>query len=272
MTGTPDFGGTALATGADILLGPAATLVVANGTTQSVMLDFTRPGYFIDVYVVVTNAAATVPFALVELVWQDNTGAATIDVEHFYLPATSSGHFRTCGKGPVRGQRLTINVTNYDPTYSMTVHWTIGQNTQHIARDDWRSVDYTTASVPGYGAFGATPTGIATGDMATGVLAVQNNDTLPAHTTWTLLLPIYAGLVYWQFNANTAITVAVRTPTAFGSLTVLDGDAPLWFDSSLTDVTVTLSHPRFPCYITFSNTTASGIPLGWMGIMAENAS
>lgn len=272
MTGTPDWGGAALATGADFVAGPNGTLSVPANSTKSVPLNFSRPGYFIDMAISIANASATIPWALVEFVWKDSTGAAIIDIEHYYIPAASSGIWRTCGKGPVRGQMLEVNVTNYDPTYAMTVNYSIGQNTQHISRDDWRTLDYSTAYIPQYGSYVGTGNGLAVGDMATGIVAVQDNDTLPAHTTWKLLLPMYTGLVYWQFNANTAITVSVRTPTEFSSLPNLDGDAPLWFDTSLTDVTVSLAHPRFPPYLTMSNTTASGIPLGWLGIMVENCS
>lgn len=272
MPGYPDFFGTPLVNGVKFLAGPNATLAVPANTTESFSVLSSHPGYFIDIFASIANAGATVPWYLVEFIWQDSGAATIIDIEHFYLPAASSGRWRTCGKGPNRGQLLTVNITNYDPTYAMTVTYSIGETTQHIARDDWRTLDYNTAVIPGFGGYSQTPNGVALGDMAAGVLAVQNNDTLPAHATWTQLLPMYTGLVYWQFNANSAITVSVRTPTALGNTPNLDGDAPAWFDSSLTDVTINLAHPRHPYYLDFSNTTAAGIPLGWQGVMVENAS
>jgi hypothetical protein len=272
VPGYPDFFGTPLVNGVKFAAGPGATLAVPANTTKTVSMLVSHPGYFINISATIANAGATVPWYLVEFVWQDSGGATVIDVEHFYLPAASSGLWLTCGKGPNRGQLLTVNITNYDPAFAMTVTYSIGETTQHIARDDWRTVNYNTAVIPGYGGYSQTPNGVALGDMAAGCLATQNNDTLPAHTTWTQLLPLYTGLVFWQFNANAAITVSVRIPTALGNTPNLDSDSPIWFDSALTDVTVQLAHPRFPYYLDFSNTSASGIPFGWLGVMIENAS
>jgi hypothetical protein len=272
MVGHPDWAGSALVTGADFVSAVNATLAVPANTTKTFQAGFVKPGYFIDLYITVASASSTVPVALVEFIWQDANGLCTIDIEHWYIPATSSGIYRVCGKGPVRGQQLTVNVTNYDPSFAMTMTYTLGENTQHIARDDWRTVDYLTASVPRWGVYTATGTGIAFGDMAAGQIAIQNNDTIGAHTTWSFLLPIYCGPVYWQFNANTAIAVSVRTMTQLASLSTLDGDSPLWFAASMTDANVIIAHPRLPCYVTFSNSTAAGIGLRWNGVIAENCS
>lgn len=272
MPGYPDYFGTPLVHGINFLAGPGATASIPANSSISFTLLCSHPGYFIDIFATVASGSSTVPFLTVTFDWMDSGQAALIDRQRYYLAASSTGPWRTCGKGPNRGQLIKVTLTNNDPSFAMTANYTIGETTQHIARDDWRTVDYATASVPGFGTLSQTPNGIALGDMAAGVLATQNNDTLPAHTTWTQLLPMYAGLVFWQFNANSAITVSVRIPTALGSTPFLDSDSPIWFDSALTDVTIQLAHPRFPLYLDFSNTTAAGIPFGWFGVMVENAS
>lgn len=272
MPGHPDWAGGALVTGADFVAGPNQSFTVPHNTTSVKTVGFVKPGYFIDITVSVSSASSTIPFMLVQFQWMDSSSAAILDIQNYYLPAASSGTWRTCGKGPVRGQTLKVSFTNIDPSFSMTVNWSLGENTQHIARDDWRTLDYSTAVIPTFGSYSQTPNGVALGDMGAGVVATQNNDTLPAHTTWTQLCPMYTGIVFWQFNANSAITASVRIPTALGNFPNLDSDSPIWFDTSLTDVTVELAHPRFPLYLDFSNSTAAGIGLGWFGIMVENAS
>lgn len=272
MPDYPDYFGTPLVHGFNYLVQPGTTLTVAANSSQSFTLLLAHPGYVFGIWASITNAGATVPWYQVEFRWQDPAAVTIHDIQHYYLPATSSGIYRTTGKGLTRGQLLTVTLTNYDPAFAMTFHYSFAETTQHIARDDWRTIDYQTATVPGFGAYAALPNGVAFGDMAAGSVANQNNDTLPAHTTWTQLLPLYTGLVFWQFNANAAITVSVRVPTALGSTPNIDGDSPIWFDTALTDVTVQLAHPRFPLYLDFSNTTAAGIPIGWFGVMVENAS
>lgn len=269
--------GTPLLQGLAFFGSPNTSIVVAAGGSQTFSVTLTKPGYLIDCFASIA-AAATIPFCKVTFKWQDAGGATIAALQSWYLPASSvvgaAGAFRQCGQGPSRGPMLTVTVTNYDPAQALTFTYSLAQTTQHLARDDWRSIDYQGASVPGYGAYSATPTGVAFGDMAGGVLAVQNNDTLPAHTSWNLLLPLYCGIVFWQFNANSAITVSLRVPTALSqaATNTLDNDAPIWFNSSLTDVTVEVAHPRVPLYLGLSNSTAAGIPIGFMGVMVENCS
>lgn len=271
-SGTP--GGTPLLHGFDFIQGPNANFnIPANGSVTTGG-TFMKPAYVVGLSVTVSSGGATCPFLLVGMTWMDSTNTVELGHEKWYIPAASSGTYYHVGKGPVKGAHLSMKLTNLDPGFAMTATLNLLESTYPISRDDWRGVDYQTASVPGYGAYGVTPTGLAYGQMASGFLAIQNNDTLPAHTTWSFLLPLYSGPVFWQFNANTAITAAVRVPTQFNvaSDNGLDGDSPAWFDTSLTDVTVEIAHPRVPLYVTFSNTTASAIPLGWQAIMVENCS
>ena len=272
MTGHPDWIGTPESHGMNFMVLPGTTRTIGPNSSQTFTVFPNRPGYALGIWASITSAAATVPWYQVEFMWRDLSSVTILDIQHYYLPATSSGIYRTTGKGPCRGQALQVTITNFDPAFSMTFAYSLAETTQHIARDDWRTVDLSTAVVPGFGAVNEFPNGVAFGDLAAGTVANQNNDTLPAHTTWTQLLPMYTGLVFWQFNANSAITVAVRVPTALGSTPAIDGDSPIWFDTALTDVTVQLAHPRFPLYLDFTNTTAASIGMGWFGVMVENAS
>jgi hypothetical protein len=273
MPGYPDFFGTPLVHGLKFLAGPNATLAVPANSTSTFNVLCSHPGYFIDIFATIASGAATVPFYKVMFTWQDSDGIAIIDEQSYYLAASSTGPWRTCGKGPTRGQLLTVTITNYDPAFALTVNYTIGETTQHIARDDWRTVDYQTASVPKYGIFGHIPTGLAKGDMAAGLLMTETNDTIPAGTSWAFLLPMYTGLVFWQFLANANIAVSVRIPTELSAAPFIDGNAPIWLDLTLTDVTVQLAHPRIPLVVNLQNTSGAGIAgVSAMAVMVENAS
>lgn len=273
MPGYPDFFGTPLVHGLNFLAGPNATLAVPANSTRSFNVLCSHPGYAIDIFATIANAAATVPFYLVEFIWQDSGAAAIIDIEHFYLASSNTGPWRTCGKGPTRGQLLTVNITNYDPAFAITVNYSIAETTQHIARDDWRTVDYQTARVPQYGVFANIPAGLSKGDMAAGVLMNETNDTIPAGTSWKFLAPMYTGLVFWQFLANANIAVSVRIPPELSAAPNIDGNSPIWLDLTLTDVTVQLTHPRIPLVINLQNTSGAGIAgVSACGLMVENAS
>lgn len=263
--------GTPLLQGLAFFGAPNSTLTVPAAGSASFSVNFTKPGYLVDLYASIAAAAAA-PWCLVEFKWQDSGGATIAALQHWYLPASSTGPWRVCGQGPTRGPMLTVTVTNYDPAKAITLTYSLAQTTQHIARDDWRAVDTTTANVAGYGTFGSTPNGLAFSDLAGGVLINQSGDTIPASTQWGFLLPLYCGVVYWQVSANSNIAVSIRTPASLVT-PVLDGNVPIWLDLTTTDVTVQVTHPRMPLVAFFQNTTASPIAgVNFMALMLENCS
>jgi hypothetical protein len=273
MPGYPDWFGTPLVHGLNYVAGPNATQVIAHNGVFTFNALFSHPGYVVDIFATIASGAATVPFYEVEFRWMDSSAAATIDVERFYLAASSTGPWRTCGKGPTRGQLLQVTVTNLDPAFAITLNYSIAECTQHIARDDWRTVEYQAANVPQYGTFGNIPKGLAKGDLAAAVMMSETNDTIPAATSWAFLAPMYTGPVFWQFLSSANIAVSVRIPNELNAAPNLDGNAPIWLDLTLTDVTVQFSHPRIPLVVNLQNSSGAGIGgVSACGMIVENAS
>lgn len=273
MPGYPDYFGTPLVHGLNFLTQVGQTSNVPANSSISFTLLCSHPGYFIDIFATVASGAATVPFYSVTFDWMDSAQAVVIDRQRFYLAASSTGPWRTCGKGPTRGQLIKVTLTNYDPAFALVVNYTIGETTQHVARDDWRTVDYATASVPQFGTFGTVPSGLAKGDMAAGILQNETNDTIPAGTAWKILLPLYVGGVAWQLMAATNIAVSIRIPNELSTAPFIDNNTPIWVDLTLTDVTVSLVHPRCPLVINLQNTSGAGIGgVSACGVMLENCS
>lgn len=259
MPGYPDYFGTPLVHGINFLTSVGQTSNVPANSSISFTLLCSHPGYFIDIFATVASGSATVPFYSVTFDWMDSNQLALIDRERFYLAASSTGPWRTCGKGPNRGQLIKVTITNYDPSFAMTANYTIGETTQHIARDDWRTVDYATANVPQFGTFANLPNGLGKGDVAACVVINETNDTIPATTSWKILLPMYVGPVTWQLLANANIAVSIRIPNELSTAPFIDNNAPIWIDLTLTDVTVALVHPRCPLTLNMQNTTGAGI-------------
>lgn len=259
MPGYPDYFGTPLVHGINFLTSVGQTTTVPANSSVSFTLLCSHPGYFIDTFATVASSSSTVPFYSITFDWMDSGQLALIDRQRFYLAAASSGTWRTCGKGPNRGQLIKVTLTNYDPSFSMTVNYTIGESTQHIARDDWRTVDYATASVPQFGTFANFPNGLSKGDLAAGILMTDTADTIGAGVSWKFLLPLYVGQVYWQLLANANIAASIRTPNELSTAPFIDNNTPIWIDLTITDVTVALAHPRCPMVLNVQNTSGSGI-------------
>jgi hypothetical protein len=220
VAGTP--GGTPLLHGFNWLNNaPVTTTVSANSSTTVVIDNITRPGYIISILAAVGSSNSTIPFLGVELIWRDQTSGVTTAIEQWYITCyngtpTPNPHF---GKGPTKGNSVKITFTNYDPTYNMTVTWGIGQTTQHISRDDWRGQQVTNNPV-----FTALPNA----DPLALILGSGLQAASPANTTYTWLLPLYAGQAEINVIQNVSQAIALQvnaidplvTGAAFTSLPI----------------------------------------------------
>jgi len=255
-TGTPLLHGTAI-------LDAHTAYTVAAESYESPFYTFQKPGYNITVSASISGSA-TIPFIRARMIWWATTaGADQIAEEDWYIPATSSGTVNIYGKGPVKGQALTLQLYNYDPSYTATVTVDLLNTTQHIARDDWRTD--RPASVPGFTA--------APADPFAGVLALASVVSLGAGDTSTLLLPLYAGAALLNVTQSGGRSVTVNvypldpqvgitvTPPVYTITTTDDAIGP-----------VLLVLPRCPCILQFTNHGTSGTNISYTMQVLEYAS
>jgi hypothetical protein len=228
------------------------TVLTAAGGAQAFSgADFEKIGYNIGLQCSIANVAATNPFVLVELTWQDVTHANSLSIERYYVPLASSGTTFVFGKGPAKGPHLSLRVLNFDPAFTATVVLTLLECTHHLARDDWRcnfgnNVPGFTL-IPGQDVFGLVLGGIGGGGVAIG-----------AGLSKVYLMPLYAGQINIALNmsvaGNTDVFVYAQDPNLAAAVPI--------FNQRLTVIEpppLLVTLPRAPCTLTITNATAGAI-------------
>lgn len=265
MPEAPDYFGTRLIHGVNALLSAAQVTAAGNGSASFPTVAVNRPGYLIRVDANYSGAAPTNPFTAINVSWLDDTGTVTMAEEQWIIPVSISGtSCEISGDGPTKGQYCLITVTNLDTTVSVTVTITLLETTHHIARDDWRQMNMP--AIPGQT---LAPFAFPRGGIL--IAAVGGAFSVPAHTQFTYLLPLYAGQVWFNFLANTALQIDLIT-----ALPILQAPGNpgiiLWQDTSLTAIQIDLVTPRVPCALQVNNQSAAAITFAICGAILEFAS
>lgn len=206
-TGTP--GGTPLLHGVKSVYSSGSQVIPASGTFTTPNITITKPGYLIRVTAQMSAANAVQPTVKADLSWTvAATGTPITAQEQWYLPAASVSAMRTDGRGPTKGDTLSIVFTNGDTVDTCTIFVNVWETTQHIARDDWRS----TGSV-------ASAAGGAIANQNFANLIASDSFSVPAATTITKNLPLYCGQAAIFLNQNTAAgsQVSINPGSIFSS-------------------------------------------------------
>lgn len=226
-----------------------SVLTIPAGNTGFSGGNFVKPGYFISLIATISNPLATFPIAQVEMLWQDPTSAVIMGQENWYMFAGNGSNSSVYGKGVTKGPHLAFSVKNLDPTYTMTVTFTIYESTHHITRDDWRGGPITTFpfTLPGLG----NPI-LPFNDPFS--LNLANCTGAPAaNATENFILPMYAGQVDLNFlsTVSQAYTIGVFSlqatsyPQIFGQTFTAKFAGPY-----------TIILPRAPCILQITNGAA----------------
>jgi len=248
-TGTA--GGTPLLHGARQVFSVTGQVIAASGTFTTGAITITKPGYLIRVTGLMSGANAAVPFLEADVQWwvNPNNGQLTSE-EIWYLNCGSASAVRTNGKGPTKGDRMSIAFTNGDAVDSVTVNIQVWETTQHITRDDWRNAG---------GVASATATGINADGLAN--IIASDSVNVPANSTKLKNMPLYAGQVNITINQNVAAASQVNIQpigdfnlASAQPVAILDWTKPL---GTLYSAIL----PRCPCQVVVFNGGAGAVNL-----------
>lgn len=271
-TGNPGGkpGGTPLLTGwTGFVINTSQVITFAGGPYDTGPVAIANPGYCGLINVGTVNASSAAPWVSVECRFIDKATGSIVGRQLWTLPGTTA----TAGRpytisGPTRGDTIRFIITNNDVNFPITVKLQVGTTTQHIARDDWRSVPLPTflGTVPGFTQPAADPLSLHLGYVIPTALAANTQGPL-------YLIPgMYAGQAYltWTNSAQQPLTVVLEAYDApsFSVPTVYEviGNS----QPAVTDQLVTL--PRAPCVLFFTNTGTLSTNIGWSLIAQEYAS
>lgn len=194
MAGHPDFAGTPLVHGIDILADGFGVLVAGGQTIAFPPFEITRPGYLMNVGTVYTGANGTSGLVSMSVDWYDSGQNVHFGHEAWRMPVgtNGNGYFHT-GRGPTKGQLLQLNFTNRDATQQIESTFWLAQTTQHASRDDIRlhlgGVSPVFQDAPGF-------------DPTFNRLANILGQTIVAGHTDIWLLPLYSGQASLFFSCS----------------------------------------------------------------------
>lgn len=246
---TGPAGGTPLLHGAKQVFSVTSQVIAAAGSFSTGAITLTKPGYLIRVTALMSAAGSVTPYLESDVTWwvNPNNGQVTSE-EIWYLNCGGSTTVRTNGKGPTKGDRMSITFTNGDLVNSVTINVQIWETTQHITRDDWRNAGGIAASA-------------STAFKGDGLANIIGNDTFTVNAGTHLFknLPLYAGQVNCWFNQNAAAGSKITINPA-GDFNV-NSASPLavfdWTQAMTSPIAVML--PRCPCNLDIFNNGGAGV-------------
>jgi len=126
LRGTDNFGS---ATGQTIATGVNAILV--NGTA------ITKPGFEAVFQLNIPAAAGTVPFAILQVIWQDSNTGLQVGLKQYILTSGNgpSNVLTYYLSGPCRGNQIILKLRNQDPAQTLTVTWAFNQTSHTYLAD-----------------------------------------------------------------------------------------------------------------------------------------
>lgn len=185
-----------------------ATLNAGVNTPLFVNVAIDQPGWELEFQASLPGAVGTVPFALLRLQFLKSATTLIISNRPMYAQVGQSTNqgVATGGYGPVRGDVVSLSLTNLDPAQVMTYSYAFSAVSHPHIRDVWRQDDYT--------AFPPATFTWPSGEPGIGWLATSTPSIGPGGST-SRLIATYLGKVRMQIdnsaNAN-AIQVTITDP------------------------------------------------------------
>lgn len=215
---------------------------------------FTQVGYTLTVSAN-TLSTPTVPFIQVTLTWQDSTGSFVIDTDNFYCPfATGSTAFQTMISGPVKGNKVTIGITNLDPAVNINVNLIVNQDSIPRQRTAarWNNLVNHGLTVTGFPLPGLPSDELVLGVLSNATVAAASNNTwlhAPAPGRTLTLSGTTGGIA-----ASSIVVIVTAVPSSIYGL----GAHLLHSALSVGTFSFTFAAPRSPLLVEWANNATTG--------------
>lgn len=120
-------------------LGTATAQTIATGVNATLVsgLSITKPGFEAVFQLNLPAAAGTVPFAVLQVLWQDsNTGLQVGSKQYILTSGNGPSNVLTYYlSGPCRGNQIVLKLRNQDPAQTLTVTWAFNQTSHTYLTD-----------------------------------------------------------------------------------------------------------------------------------------
>lgn len=240
--------GVPLLTAAAVVDRQIGQVIAAGATLIGTEEVFSQIGYEMTVQAQCSAASAT-PFVSVNLLWEEGAFNTLIDTDTFIVPCSSNVNtFTVLGKGPSKADRCTVSILNLDSAHSVTVSYTLMQNSRVYDRDRWHWYNgaVNLAAVPGF----VLPTVPA--DES--VLGMVGGQVIGAGASTTAaLFGMYDGLIGVGININVGTLANLVMQIAAEPNSNYVANNPLFAGTPLTQA-FTVAGVRAPLRVILNNT------------------
>lgn len=263
--GAADFAPASIAVPSDVQIGQVLTGTQAVSSGSVVLTEqITMPSYLV-CCAFSWAATPTVPFATVQLSWEDPSTLLDLDLETWTVPGSdatlATSTVTHTGRGPTRAGLLAVTVWNNDPAKVMTYNITVYQSSRVITRADWRQI--AALAVPNFAGSNDDPTSL--------ILGSENGATLAASGSDSWLCDLWAGPAWLTISQSPAETLHVfllpQDPQGLATVPYgyfsIDAAGGLYQQVTL---------PRCPVQLQINNTSATATSVTWSLIAQETAS
>lgn len=236
--------------------------IAAGGTTVvGTDLSTTQISYEVQITAISSNSA-TVPYFRLTFTWSDSVTGQLVDQESWYLPGGSNGGVGAnvfAGTGRVKGDQVTISITNLDTVISGTVTFNLIQTSRVYNREDIHSISYS--GIPGVTNANYDPTSNLFAGVATNVGTA---------TPVSRSIPLYAGTV--RVEAFTTLGPALFALISPGQAATVSNNT-VW-NGQITGtgqgfISTQIDLPRAGTVITISNQHTATQQIGFTLIKSE---
>lgn len=197
MPGSPDFATAGGLSRSAVAISETNVLLAPQGI-QAFTGNFVRTGYeFKLVLAAQTTGSQPAPFRIV-VVWLDTASSTVVEKQTWWVYAgDQTGAHTIYGKGPSAANEMEIQFENWlaaAPSVFVTLE--VLDVARNYLSHDWQTDDTTGVVFPGM-------TG-ALSDLTTGIIGTTGGLSVPAGSSATRVLPLYAGSAYYLFETGSA--------------------------------------------------------------------
>ena len=195
--------GVPLLTGAASILASGVQSVPHGAAYVSAVLPVSQIGYELLVQAQYPSAA-TVPYAMVQLLWKDSASGLIVDTDDWVVPgATSPAYWFVRGHGPTKANQVQVKIINFEPAQSLSAQINILQNSRVYTVDDWRWNNFqnTGLTVPN-----VTVAPVLPQDET--ILGIVNNVSVAASSSKSWLAGMYDGEIQVGYSSGGSVTLS----------------------------------------------------------------
>lgn len=253
MVGKPDWGGTPVTHGEDIVINDSRS-ILGGGTSYTLQALLSRPGYQIGLTLQDTTIGGSSMPVPIDMVWVDSVTLQTVSHQQWApMAASRTNSHIVIGQGPTGGDKLIVKVTNLGvATDTLQASVLVAESSIGYSEHDWRTDDGSGMLLNGIGSIGSA--------MIDNMLAAQGPVSTGHNVLDTFALPLYSGRARLYINTSSLTSDLLwNVSTISGAIAASSFTIAAGSSDTAGNVAVDVWLPRGQCALVWKNLNAAAV-------------